>query len=269
MPEETIRPLEEVEIEAWADLYRSASAEIGRDCGIAVQRVGSGHLFLASRIDMLALNRVIGFGAEGDLHPEQLEAVVRTYRDAGSPRFFFQLNPLTPRAEIVRQLENVGLKPYNRWVKLARGVEEPVAARTDLLVKEIDQAKADLFGHLLVSAFEWPEIMGRWFATTVGRSGWRHYVAYEAEKPAAIAAMFVRGDYAWFDMAGTLSQYRGRGAQGALLETRIKDARAMGCRYIAVETAEDTPDRPAPSYRNTLRSGFRVAYLRQNYMLAF
>jgi hypothetical protein len=94
-------------------------------------------------------------------------------------------------------------------------------------------------------------------------------MALDGDRPAAIAAMFVQGGYAWFDMAGTLSEYRGRGAQGALLQRRIRDAARMGCRWIVVETAEETPERSAPSYRNTLRSGFQVAYLRPNYMLAF
>jgi GNAT superfamily N-acetyltransferase len=218
---------------------------------------------------MLAMNRVLGFGTGGEVSPDQLEAIVQKYRYAGSPRFFFQMSPLGVPHDLPRQLEEVGLKPYNRWVKLYRGVDEPPAARTDLHLKEIGPEESEPFGQVLVSSFEWPEIMGRWFAGTVGRSGWRHYMAYESNKPAAIGAMFVRGAYTWFDMAGTLSEYRGRGAQGALLEIRIRDAAAMGCRRVVVETAEETPERSAPSYRNTLRSGFRVAYLRQNYMRAF
>jgi hypothetical protein len=269
IPEEIIRSLEEVEIQAWADLYRSASEEVVRKCGIEVHRAGSGHVFVASGIDMLALNRVVGFGTGGDVDLDQLLAVVQRFRDAGSPRFFFQLTPLGTPKELPRHLVSVGLKPYNRWVKLYRNVETPVAARTDLHVREIGPGEAATFGRVLTTSFERPDIMGKWFAGTIGRGGWRHYVAYDSENPAAIGAMFVQGEYAWFDMAGTLSEYRGRGAQGAILQTRIRDAAAMGCRWIVVETAEDTPERSAPSYRNTLRSGFRVAYLRPNYMLAF
>jgi len=269
IPEEIIRSLEEVEIQAWADLYRSASAEVVRECGIEVHRAGSGHAFVVSKIDMLALNRVVGFGTEGDGGKEELEAVVRRFREAGSPRFFFQLSPLGTPKELPRYLKGVGLKPYNRWVKLYRNVETPAPGTTDLHVRRIGPPEAAAFGRLLSSSFEWPEIMGSWFAGTIGRESWRHYLAYDSEKPAAIGAMFVQGEYAWFDMAGTLPEYRGRGAQGAILEIRIRDAAAMGCRWIVVETAEDTPEKPAPSYRNTLRSGFRVAYLRPNYMLAF
>jgi GNAT superfamily N-acetyltransferase len=267
--EKIIQSLEEVEIQAWADLYRSASEEVVREGGIGVQRVGSGHLFIASKIDMLAMNRVLGFGTGGEGSLDQLEAIVQKYRDAGSPRFFFQVSPLGVPQNLPRQLEHVGLKPYNRWVKLYRGVDEPLAGGTDLYIKEIGPEESEPFGQVLGASFEWPEIMGRWFACTLGRSGWRHYMAYETDRPAAIGAMFVRGAYAWFDMAGTLAEYRGRGAQGALLQIRIRDAAAMGCRWIVAETAEETPDRSAPSYRNTLRSGFRVAYLRQNYMGAF
>jgi ribosomal protein S18 acetylase RimI-like enzyme len=54
--------------------------------------------------------------------------------------------------------------------------------------------------------------------------------------------------------------------QSALIARRIDDARAMGCRHLSVETAEDNPDKPAPSFHNVTRLGFRIAYYRDNYL---
>ena len=47
---------------------------------------------------------------------------------------------------------------------------------------------------------------------------------------------------------------------------RIEDGRALGCRWFVTETGEDTPERPNPSFRNMLRSGFALGYHRANYM---
>ena len=80
--------------------------------------------------------------------------------------------------------------------------------------------------------------------------------------------MFVSGDRAWLDFAATLPEYRGRGAQAALLARRIVDAAQLGCRWLVVETAEETPQRGAPSFRNMLRFGFRQAYVRPNFIYA-
>jgi hypothetical protein len=54
--------------------------------------------------------------------------------------------------------------------------------------------------------------------------------------------------------AATLPEFRGLGAQKALVERRLADAKALGCTIVAVETAELTLEKDAPSYRNmTLR----------------
>jgi hypothetical protein len=70
-------------------------------------------------------------------------------------------------------------------------------------------------------------------------------------------------------MAGTLSDYRGLGAQGALVTRRLNDAIDSGCTMAVVETAEDTPDKPSPSFRNMLKYGFDLAYHRANYVYTF
>ncbi|MBI5291576.1 MAG: hypothetical protein HY872_06850 [Chloroflexi bacterium] len=100
----------------------------------------------------------------------------------------------------------------------------------------------------------------------MGQPGWHHYLAFAGEKPASAAAMFVSGEVGWYGFAGTLKTYRKRGGQGALLARLIEDGRALGCQRFVAETGEDTPEDPNPSYRNMLRSGFQLAYLRRNYV---
>jgi ribosomal protein S18 acetylase RimI-like enzyme len=46
----------------------------------------------------------------------------------------------------------------------------------------------------------------------------------------------------------------------------MKDAADAGCRWVSVETAEDTVTKDAPSFRNLRRLGFEVAYRRPNYL---
>jgi hypothetical protein len=46
----------------------------------------------------------------------------------------------------------------------------------------------------------------------------------------------------------------------------MRDAAGDGCRWVSVETAEQTPEREAPSFRNLTRLGFTVAYRRPNYL---
>jgi len=102
---------------------------------------------------------------------------------------------------------------------------------------------------------------------TVGRPGWRHYMAWDGDTPAAVAALHVHGQVGWLGVAATLPAMRRRGAQGALMARRIRDGAALGCRWFVTETGQDRPDKPNPSFHNMMRTGFAVAYHRPNFML--
>ena len=86
--------------------------------------------------------------------------------------------------------------------------------------------------------------------------------------PIAGAALYQHEGVADLWGAATIPEYRGRGAQGALMVRRINDAAAVGCRWLVSETVEETAENPNPSYHNMLRLGFEIAYLRPNYVRA-
>ena len=67
-------------------------------------------------------------------------------------------------------------------------------------------------------------------------------------------------------MGSTLPEHRRKGAQGALMARRIRDAAKLGCEWVCTETGEDTPQRPNPSYHNMIRTGFEFAYLRPTWV---
>ncbi len=80
------------------------------------------------------------------------------------------------------------------------------------------------------------------------------------------AAMFVTGEIAWLGFGCTLESHPKRGGQGAMFVRRIEDGLKPGCKWFVTETGEDTPEPPNPSYHNMMRHGFKLAYLRQNYI---
>ena len=102
-------------------------------------------------------------------------------------------------------------------------------------------------------------------ANVVGRPGWSCYVAYDGDAPAGAGALFVHEGVGWLGYAATRRQFRGRGAQSAILAARIEDARQQGCTTVSTETGELEEGRPSNSYRNIVRAGFREAGVRANY----
>jgi hypothetical protein len=182
-------------------------------------------------------------------------------------RFLLSISPAAKPDSIAAWLEARGFRRHNAWVKLHREAERvPEIATAGLRIEEIGPERALEFGKIVQSGFSMTDVAGEWIALTVGRMGWRHYLAKDGGTAVGAAAMYMKGAWAWFGFAATLEEARGRGAQRALIARRITDAHVAGVRWLSIETAEDTPERDAPSFRNVVRQGFRVAYLRPNWL---
>ena len=83
-------------------------------------------------------------------------------------------------------------------------------------------------------------------------------MAFDGKRPVTTAAFFAEDG--WISPAHFWRRV------GGGRNRRARDAAAQGCRWLTVETAEEKWEKPAPSYRNMVRAGFRVAYSRPNYL---
>lgn len=261
------RHLERVEIEAWSDFYRAAVTVSPVPAGVSWSREGDQLISIAANSEVLALNRVIGLGLNEAITIAELEAIKKTYRDSGASRFFVQVVPSALDAATEVALDEAGFSHYNNCVKLTRAAAPLDGFESDLDVREIAPTEALEFARIVAESFGWKEPFLPWLAALIGREGWRHYMAFDDNRPAATGSFFIHDRTAWVDFAATLPDYRGRGAQSALMQRRIADAITAGCRELVVETAQQTAERSAPSYRNMLRFGFEEAYIRPNYIL--
>lgn len=264
-----VREMERQEAAYLSDYYRGLPGELADSYGASYCEFGGGGAAITAKMDLLAFNRVVGLGLEAPVAEALIEEIIRVYRSAGASRFFIQLSRIGERAGVIPLLDAKGFHHYNNWVKLYRPVRPVPQVETDLQIEEIGVRQKDAFAEILVKSFGWPEALKPLLSHPVGRPGWKHYLAFEDLKPVASAALFIRGGYASMAFAATLPDYRGRGAQSALIARRLHDAADAGCRWALVETAEEKADKPVASFRNMRRFGFEVAYLRPNYLLKF
>ena len=222
-------------------------------------------------IDILALNRVIGLGLNGRIESKSIDDIINFYKLAGSKRFFVQLSPFFKEADTELMLLMKGFQLRNRWAKLFRSTSGSIpSVASGLKVVPVDLSQAREYAEIIYNCFDWQdERLIDWLAQTVGMPGYRHYFATYHGITVAAAALHISGNTASMAFAGTLKEFRGLGAQGALLKARIEDARRAGCDYIISETGQDTPEKPVVSYRNMKRFGFEEAYLRKNWIFEF
>jgi GNAT superfamily N-acetyltransferase len=263
---DTVRLLEQAEIRGVVDLHRAASPPVNSELGLQVVDLGGASGVLSGALDVLALNRIMGLGLVEPPRPVIVDDLLDRYVEAGVRRVFVQVAPSPYVNALVDVLLTRGMTRYNNWVRLLRGVEDVPDVATDLEIRRIGPEQGLAFGEIVTEAFGWPSAAVGWLADGVGRPGWQHYLAFDGARPVATATLHAAAETGWMSLAATRPEARGRGAQSALIVQRLRDAAALGCRRVTVETAEPTSSREAPSYRNVTRLGFQVAYLRPNYL---
>jgi GNAT superfamily N-acetyltransferase len=238
--------LHTAEYAAYADAFRAAPeiaevAEIGGATCTVVRGLGS-RMF----------NRTLGLTST-----EPLDEIAAFFGE--EPWWVSDTHELGP------ELEQRGFVKDYGWMKFSRGVS-PREARSDLDVRRADRPED--FARVVLEGYGMPEWTAPLAANVVGRPGWSCYVAYEDNEPAGAGAIFVHDQVGWLGYAATRADFRGRGAQSAILAARIEEARRRGCTTVTTETGELAEDRPSASYRNILRAGFREAGVRANYRAA-
>jgi len=259
---------EGAEAAAFASLIAAAPPALAASLGLVQTRI-AGALAVASRsLEKRMYNHVFALGVPAPVKAADLDELERFFTDAGSKSCRVALVPSRRSAALVDALAARGFAPADVWQCLARdgAPPPPVPEPEGLKVRELRRADAVAFGSLLLSSFSHPEQVGPWFDRLVGRAHWRLVGAFDGDALVACAALYLAGEAAWLGLAATRPTHRRRGAQTALIARRIAIAHAAGVRTLAVETTQDTPEKPNPSTHNLRRLGFRDHYLRPNWV---
>jgi hypothetical protein len=245
-----------------AEMFRAAPD----GAGLAVEESDEYVAFFSPQIDILLFNRVVGLGVRAPATPEMVDSLTAKYRAIGVSSFGFQLSPYARPEALTSWVESAGLPQRDGWIKMYRDAARLSLIPTDLRIDQIGVEHKDAFGETACEGFNLPKARADLLSGTDGRPGWRHYIAWEGGTPAAVAAMYIKDEKGWLGVAATLPQFRKRGAQGALMSRRLQDGIKAGCKWFVTETGRDTIERPNPSYHNMVRTGFKLAYDRPNFM---
>jgi hypothetical protein len=257
---------ERIEALAWADNVRAMAEEPANPLDARVGEIGPVLLPLLANVPMAIFNRAVGLGIDQPATEADVDALVSFYLGAGRAEFAVSLSPRAQPADLAAWLESRGLARSANWAKVWRGVDDLPDARSELRIERIDAGLRDVFALINGSAFGTPAALAPWFGAAVRRPRWHHYLGFDGDVPVSAAALFVADEVGWLGFGATLPSHQRRGWQGAMFARRIRDAADLGCRLLVTETAEDATAKPNPSYHNMVRAGFRLAYLRPNYV---
>jgi hypothetical protein len=259
-----VHPAERGEIEAMRDVYSAAPRDVAARYGISVEEVGGAICLVVGALpDVMFFNRAIGLGLEQEATGDDIEAIQRHFAGLGTTAFV-AVGPDARPADLAAVLGRRGFTSGYAWEKFMRRPDMNAQTQTDLRIDRIDGERAEDFGRVASGGFGLPAFTGEWLEGIVGRPGWYCYLALDGDEPAACAALYAAGDIGWLGVGAALPEFRGRGAQSALLAARIRDGAELGVTILVTETGVQAEGRPGFSHRNILRSSFEPAYVRPN-----
>lgn len=267
MPSFDFAALENIEYDAYADLYRAAPEAIGAAHDIDVTTIAGAACLTCRGIEpTIVFRRAVRLGVDRAIAEPELEEILAFMSDRCTS-FAIPVAPQTKPPELSTWLEARTFTPGYAWMKFSRLCTGAIPQRdSDLEIRVVGSESASDFGHVVTEGFGLSPALVPWVGALPGRADWVCVMAFAGGSPAAAGAVYVRGDYAWLGFGATLPAYRRRGAQTALLARRLAEASARGARIAVTETGERLPDKPGNSYRNILGAGFEERYLRQNYV---
>ena len=263
----------QIESAEWEQVSSSAKNYVNLHRGtrdVSILDVNSFGAIALPSLDVLGFNRVLHFGIDNPVNEQDVDAILNFYRSNNVPRFFVNVSPAAAPGNAKDILTGMGLRHYNNWAQLFYKLPEKVKPiETNFEARPAAESDKETFAHIINSSFEWAGSAGELIAASIGMKNWIHFIIYEGDTPISAAALYTAGEIGSLVIGGTLEEHRGKGAQKVLINYRTRRAIDAGCKYLATETVEDTPEKPSPSYRNMIKSGFELAYIRPNFIYEF
>jgi ribosomal protein S18 acetylase RimI-like enzyme len=229
------------------------------EMGAAEEEICGGHMVFAGLGS--PIGRATGMGLDRPFTAEDLDRVEEFYRAHHAPAQL-DLCPLHDAAvfEMVKQ-RGYALAELNNVLYRRLGPQEEFpAAPAGCEIRRGLAQEAEAAGAIVEQSFfpeGAPEPYRGLLSPLYQMEGGLTFVASIDGKMVACGAGLVIPQHRVFGLfgAGTLTEFRGRGLQTALLRARMKAAAEAGCEYAVVVTQGGSV-----SQRNCERLGFRVAY---------
>ncbi|MEK0316499.1 GNAT family N-acetyltransferase [Cohnella sp. 56] len=258
---ELIRDVEASEIDYMTDRMLAIRDRPGNPEGAEIRQFGNAVCYYSRTMPWLSFNTVKGLTADD---VEFIEPIVAFYRDRGR-KFQFEVVPSLADQTLLKRLADVGLYQSGFHASL---VAQPEAMTQDhpgaIAVWELREDQFDLYAAIHCRGTGLSDDGIPYVAANnrvlYNRPGWKFYIAFVDEEPAAVSVLFIKNNRASFTFAATLPSYRKMGLHRLLLERRLQEAVRNEC-GIAVSQCAFL----SQSHRNMERVGMKLGYVRASW----
>jgi len=207
------------------------------------------------------VTQTFGLGLFADASHDDLTLLERFFLERGAP-VFHEVSPIADGALLPMLVER-DYRPIELTNVMHRAItpDDAIAAPSSIRARLIEPGEEAMWAETAARGWsesqELFEFMNRFVSISAQSEGTRCFIAERDGVAMAAAALAVHDGVALLAGASTRPEWRGQGAQAALVKERLRQAAEQGCE-IAMMGA-----RPgSASQRNAERNGFLIAYTR-------
>jgi GNAT superfamily N-acetyltransferase len=253
------------------EMWTSAVPDAVADLGIDIQRFGPIQATaFAEEPEVPSLNQIQGAAEPGAIEGGYLADAVEWMRSR-------EVDYRVPVAESrpgSEQAEGwLGAHGYERggeWTKFVRDAGPPdLPADPEIEIFELGEQEADGEGLSIMArqGLGLPLMAETLIFSLPIKANWRCYTAvlFPEDAVASTGSMLIDEGVAQLGLDATQEEYRGRGANKALLRRRLADAAEAGCHTVFAALGECEAEQFDAAAHNLLCAGFREAYRSHNW----
>ena len=260
---------ERTEAIGMARLIDDLAPEVRDLIGAATRTVGDGVHTIVSRDPMFGYwNKSLGFCKT--VTEDEVAQVTADGTAYGVPALALQLQPRVVPDDWSAIAERHGLVSGNVMVKFF-GPATPREVGTDLRIERLDPSFGPEFARIMMVGFEVPqsaESAAMFEGAAYFEGDWSTYGAFSGDQLVGVARLLAVAETGAVHLFGaaTLPEARNRGAQSALMDARIREARDRGLGWASSETWLESAEQENPSQHNMAAAGLTPVHTRPNWV---
>ncbi len=228
--------------------------------GVTIRTFGRAVAIICPSLPTSLYNRVIGLDQQGLPY---LDEIIVLYRAHDLP-CRFDIVPDHGSNAMASALSQRGFQirtnPIFSNIMLFRTPTKSIPDLPDgVTIRKVSADEAELLGSTHAAGLTYPaetsDMLGLQLQSRLCDPDAHGFLAEIDDQPVATGLLSITDNIGYFGHASTKPEFRGRGCQTALINTRMAFAASLGCSHVVTFAVPDTS-----SERNVQRCGFDIAH---------
>lgn len=257
-----IEEIEGSEVDYMRDRMIAIQSRQDNPEGIEIARFGNATCYYSKTMPWASFNTVKGLRSN-DL--DAIDAILDFYR-SNNRKPQFEIVPSLVDANALKRLSERGFYPSGFHTSLYVEPSSSIEVESDgIRIRELREDEFDSYATIHCKGTGLSDDGIPYVAANnrvlYNRPGWKFYMAFFRETPAAVGVMYVKERIASLTFAATLPDFRNRGLQQSLLLRRVKQAAIQNCSLVVGQCSF-----LSQSHRNMERIGMKIGYVRTSWI---